>query len=149
MPRRRDTVKIKIKKLVENAVIPTYAHHGDACMDITAVSIRIVEEAGYGFVEYGTGLSFGIPDGYVLEVMPRSSISNTGLILVNSPCQIDSGYKGEVMLRFKWVKDSKMYNIGDRIAQLRVIPYPIIEFEEVDDIGDSDRGANGLGSTGS
>jgi len=141
-------IKIKIKKLHANSVIPTYSHNGDACMDVTAVSARVVEESGYGYIEYGTGLSFGIPDGYVLEVVPRSSISNTGLILVNSPCQIDSGFKGEVVLRFKWVKDSNMYNIGDRVAQIRIVPYPKIEFIEVDDVGDSERGINGLGSTG-
>lgn len=141
-------VRVKVKKLHERSVLPTYAHEGDGCMDITAVSINIVEEATFGYVEYGTGLAFGIPSGYVMEIYPRSSISNTGLILVNSPCQIDSGFKGEVMVRFKWVKGTKRYDIGDRIAQIKVVPYPKIEWIETEDIGNSDRGDGAFGSTG-
>lgn len=145
---RKDKVKIKIKKLVDNAVIPYYAKSGDACMDVTAVSIRIVEEAGYGYVEYDSGLSFEIPEGYAMLAFPRSSISDTGLILSNSVGIIDSGYRGAVKARFKYVKGSKDYSVGDRVFQIMVIPYPKIEFEEVDELSESTRGEGGWGSTG-
>lgn len=144
---KKDKVKIKIKKLIDNAVIPTYAKSGDACMDVTAVSIRIVEEAGYGYIEYDSGLAFEIPEGYTMLCFPRSSISDTGLILSNSVGVIDSGYRGAVKARFKYVKGSKDYSVGDRVFQIMVIPYPKIEFEEVDELSESTRGEGGFGST--
>jgi dUTP pyrophosphatase len=142
---KKDKVKVKIKKLVNNAVIPTYAKSGDACMDVTAVSIRIVEESGYGYVEYDSGLSFEIPEGYTMLCFPRSSISDTGLILSNSVGIIDSGYRGAVKARFKYIKGSKDYSVGDRIFQIMIIPYPTVEFEEVEELSESSRGAGGGG----
>ena len=142
------TLKVKIKKLDPRAVIPTYSNLGDACLDITAISETIVEESGFGFIEYGTGLAFQFPDNYVMEIYPRSSISNTGLILANSPSQIDSSYRGEVKLRFKWVKGSVKYNVGDRIAQLKIVPYPTVVFEEVEELDATVRSSGAFGSSG-
>lgn len=139
---------IKIKKLNENAVIPKYAYSSDACMDITAISKKIVEKGGYGYVEYGTGLAFSIPDGHVMLLFPRSSVSNKGLILSNAVGVIDPGYTGEVTVRFKHIKGGDMYDIGDKVCQLMVAEIPNITFQEVDDLGKSDRGENGYGSTG-
>lgn len=141
-------IKLKIKKTHPLAVLPKYAHEGDACMDVTAVSMNFIDTPEFGFIEYGLGLAFDIPKGYVLEIYPRSSISNTGLILANSPAQIDSSFKSEVKLRFKWVRGTKHYDIGDRIGQMKLVPYPEIEIIEVDDVGDSTRGSGAFGSTG-
>lgn len=140
-------LKLKIKKLNPLGVIPKYAHQGDGCMDLTAVDIRYVEEAGFGYVEYDFGLSFEVPPGHVMLIFPRSSISNTGMLLSNAVGVIDSGYRGPVSARFKYVKDAIMYKVGDRVAQFMVIPYPTIEIEEVEELTPTDRGSGGFGST--
>lgn len=140
-------VKVKVKKLHDRSVLPTYAHEGDGCMDITAVSINIVEEATYGYVEYDSGLAFEIPEGYVMLCFPRSSISETGLILSNSVAVIDSTYRGPVKARFKYIKGTKDYQVGDRIFQAMVLPYPKIVLEEVETLSESSRGEGGFGST--
>ena len=91
-------MQVNIKRLNENAVIPTYAKHGDAGMDLTATSKEYDEN---GNVVYGTGLAFEIPFGHVGYVFPRSSNSKKDLLLSNSVGVIDSGYRGEVMFKFK------------------------------------------------
>jgi dUTP pyrophosphatase len=139
-----DTLKIKIKG--EN--IPSYAKDGDAGLDLIATSIKVVDNKEFGYIEYGTGLQLEIPYGYVGLIYPRSSISNTGLILSNGVGVIDSGYRGEIKVRFKYIKDTKTYSVGEKIAQLIIIPYPKIEFEKVDELSETDRGDNGFGSTG-
>lgn len=141
-------IKLKIKKLHENAVIPSYAKNGDACMDLTAISESVVEESGYGYIEYGTGLSFEIPDNHVMLIYPRSSISNTGMLLSNAVGVIDSGYRGEVKFRFKYMKDTIKYGIGDRVGQFMILPIPFVEVEEVDELSSSERDSGGFGSTG-
>lgn len=134
---------LKIKKLNKDAKIPHYANPGDAGADIFAVS----KEKKDKFVEYGTGLSFEVPDNYVMLVYPRSSLSNKDLILANHVAVLDSGYRGELKLRFKKTGDD-VYEIGDKIAQIMVVPFPKIEFEEVDELSESLRGGGGFGSTG-
>ncbi|MFA5484932.1 MAG: dUTP diphosphatase [Candidatus Pacearchaeota archaeon] len=140
-------MKVKFKKLSENAVIPKYSKDGDACVDLTAVECNV--ENGEIMV-YKTGLAMEIPHGYVGLIFPRSSISKTKLRLCNSVGVIDSGYRGEIMFKFNLDKDSPfpMYNIGDRVGQLMIIPIPFIEFEEVDELSESERGVGGFGSTG-
>jgi len=86
-------VDIKIKKLHENAIIPTFAKNGDAGLDLTAVSKNIVNEKEFGYIEYGTGLAIKVPEGFVGLLFPRSSISNTGLILANAVGVLDSKMK--------------------------------------------------------
>lgn len=141
-------MKVKIKKLVPEAVIPTYAKPGDAGMDLVTISINDVNNSGHGYIEYGTGLSIEIPEGYVGLIFPRSSISKTGMILANSVGVIDSGYRGEIKLRFKYIPQTDMYVRYDKIGQLIIVPYPTIEFEEVEELSSSDRGDGGFGSTG-
>lgn len=139
-------MKVKIKKLVENAIIPNYAKNGDAGMDLTATS-KTYDELGN--VVYGTGLAMEIPKGYVGLVFPRSSICKTDLILTNSVGVIDSGYRGEIMAKFAYVSmQNKKYDVGDRIAQIIILPYPTIEFEEVDKLSETERGEGGYGSSG-
>ncbi len=143
-----DKVQVKIKKTNENAVIPKYALEGDAGLDLTAVSEYIEDNKDYGFIEYGIGLAFEIPKGFYGCIRPRSSISKTGLILANAPCTLDSGFRGEFKVRFKWIKGTKKYDIGDRVAQLIVLPYPQVELIEVEELEQSVRGEGQFGSTG-
>jgi len=143
-------VNIKVKKLTENAVIPTYAKPGDAGMDVTATSVTVTED----YIQYGTGLSFELPEGYVMLIFPRSSNSKKDLLLCNSVGVLDSGYRGELMLRFKqlqtktgWIKP-KVYEVGERVGQIMIIPYPTINIEEVSELSESERGTGGFGSSG-
>ena len=142
-------MNVKIKKLNDAAVIPVRGTEHSAGMDLTAVSKEVVDNGKHGYVNYGTGLAFAIPEGHVGLLFPRSSISKTGLILSNSAGVIDSDYRGEVTMRFKHIKDTDNYNIGDRIGQLIIIPYPQVTFEEVSELDETVRGAGGYGSTGS
>ena len=135
-------------KLNPNAVLPKYAMDGDAGMDLTAVSKTYDE---YGNIVYGTGLAFEIPKGYVGLLFPRSSNAKTNLRLTNSVGVLDSGYRGEVMFKFKYDSFSVMmneYNVGDRIGQIIIMPYPTIEFEEAMELSKTERGNGGYGSTG-
>lgn len=139
-------MKIKIKRLHPNSVIPTYAKHGDAGMDLTATSKSYDENNN---VVYGTGLAVEIPEGYVGLVFPRSSICKKDLFLTNSVGVIDSGYRGEIMAKFKHTDNLPVeYRVGERIAQLIIIPHPHIEFVLANELSESERGSGGYGSSG-
>lgn len=141
-------MKVKIKRLNKDAVLPYKAHATDAGMDMVATSRDF---DGNGNVVYGTGIAVEIPQGYVGLVFPRSSVSRQDMVLSNSVGVIDSGYRGEITFKFKTVGSKMypdMYNVGDRIGQLIVMPYPDILWDEVDELEDSDRGDGGYGSTG-
>lgn len=148
-------LKVKIKKLHPDAIIPKYAHSTDAGLDLTAVSM----EYSNGVYTYGTGLSIEIPEGYVGLIFPRSSCYKQELWQTNSVGVIDSGYRGEIKFKFKnvitrmsseeWnMRESSIWQVGDRIGQLIIIPYPSITLEEVEDLSTSDRQDGGFGSTG-
>ncbi len=141
---------IRFKKLVVDAIIPTYAKLGDAGLDLTAISKEDKGETPEGFIEYGTGIAIEIPEGFVGYIFPRSSITNKPMILKNSVGVIDSGYRGEIKLRFLADLDNvdKNYKIGERIGQLIIMPIPIIKLEEVEELTNSERGVGGHGSTG-
>ncbi len=141
-------MKVRIKKLKEEAVIPSYSYNQDACFDLTAISIDTVQTQDYAYIEYGTGLVIEIPDDHVGLIFPRSSISKQGLILSNSVGVIDPGYLGEIKFRFKYIAGTSYYNVGDRVGQMMIIPRPKIEFDVIEDLGDSQRGDGGFGSTG-
>ena len=141
-------MEIKIKKLDKNAVIPKYSKYGDAGMDLVATSVDYSNEY---YIEYGTGLAIEIPEGYVGYVFPRSSNSKYDLQLCNSVGIIDSGYRGEIKLRYRriinpqpgrnfvvtnettpsiqtppiqWIKaDFNCYEIGDKVGQIMILPY--------------------------
>jgi len=140
-------MQVKIKKLSPDAVIPKYAKDGDAGLDLVATS----KLSNTSFqVSYGTGLAMEIPKGFVGLVFPRSSIRNTELTLSNSVGVIDSGYRGELQATFNKTRGfgSIDYSIGDKIAQIIIIPYPPIEFQEVEELNNTERGKGGFGSTG-
>ena len=140
-------MNVKIKKLHKDAVIPTYAKPGDAGMDLVAVTEEWNKDNS--MVTYDTGLSMEIPEGYVGLLFPRSSISKTILNLSNSVGVIDSGYRGPIMFKFRYLEEGLVYDVGDRIGQILIMPYPTITFEEVDELSTTERGAGGYGSTGS
>lgn len=141
-------MKIKVKKLVKEAVIPSYAKPGDAGLDLTATSIKRDKK----YIEYGTGLSLEIPQGHVGLLFPRSSVTNKDIMLKNSVGVIDEGYRGEIKFRFQAIQSSNygeaVYQIGERVGQLVVVPVVTVEIEEAQDLEESDRGTGGFGSTG-
>ena len=147
-------MKVRIKKLHKDAVIPAYAKEGDAGLDFTAVEIS---RDNVGNITYHTGLAVEIPQGYVGLLFPRSSISKKQQFLTNCVGVIDSGYRGEIMAKFKPVMgtydtilelfESSEYQVGDRIVQMIILPYPQIEFEEVEELTETERGYGGFGST--
>lgn len=169
----QEKLKIKLKRLSKNSVLPKYAKPGDAGMDITATE-KFYDE--YGNVTYKTGIAMEIPEGYVGLIFPRSSNSKVDLLLSNSVGVIDSGYRGEIMFKFKpsviyrnpitgYYEDGRdpvsdfghisvvdkddheNYKVGDRVGQIIIIPYPKVEFVEVDELSSSERGEGGFGST--
>jgi len=143
-------MEVKIKKLHPDAIIPSYAKHGDAGMDMYAASQGTADK--YGNMVYHTGIAMEIPSGYVGLIYPRSSVSKTPHSLRNHVGVVDSGYRGEIIFKFGWVEssslDTQVYDAGDRIGQIIIMPYPRVEFVEVDRLSDSDRGDGGFGSTG-
>ena len=137
-------MKVKIKKLHPDAVTPKYAKDGDAGLDLTAVDVVSDE----GTITYKTGLAIEIPRWHVGLLFPRSSVYKTGQRLTNCVGVIDSGYRGEIMMKFTLSPYQREYDIGDRIGQIIIMPYPMIQFEEVEKLAESDRGTDGYGSTG-
>lgn len=141
-----NSLDVKIRKLNSNAVIPSYSKDGDAGMDLVATEI-ISETTDQ--ITYGTGISMEIPKGYVGLVFPRSSIRKYELELTNSVGVIDSGYRGDIQATFNKTHQKLIkYNVGDRIAQIMIIPYPQVSFIEVEELSTSERGSGGFGSTG-
>lgn len=149
-------MEVRIKKLHPNAVIPTYAKTGDAGMDLAAVTKSYDCD---GNIVYGTGLAFEIPEGYVGLVFPRSSLSRLDIALSNCVGVIDSGYRGEVTVKFKpamlfnreqrpIILNNRSYEVGERVAQIIIIPYPQITFIEADELSETERGTGGYGSSG-
>lgn len=173
---------MEVKVKIINKEIPTqilsYAKHGDSGIDLIATSKTFDE---YGNVVFGTNLAFEIPYGYVGLLFPRSSNAKKDLLNTNSVGVIDSGYRGEVMMKYKHslntakilefntrvsskvfslkegVKNDyedltenpfDSYEIGDRIGQIIILPYPQIEFVVSDELSETERGSGSYGSTG-
>ncbi len=154
-------MNVKIKRIHPNAVIPVYAKYGDAGLDLVAVSSKELHAFGeYDnansinegvpiYKEYSTGISIEIPEGFVGLLFPRSSISTSALMLANSVGVIDSGYRGEIKVRFKVLdKNNYTYDVGDRVAQLIILPYPKINLIEAEELSSTERGEGGHGHTG-
>ena len=141
-------IDVKIRKVHPDAVLPKRAHPTDAGMDVTAISMEMTED----YIEYDTGLQFQLPPGYVMLIFPRSSNSKKDLLMCNSVGVLDAGYTGNLKFRFKLTTDGyteKIYNPGDKIGQIIIIPYPEINFIETEEFDETDRGSGGFGSTGS
>ncbi len=190
-----EPIELKIKKLNENAVIPSYAHDGDVGMDLTAISVEY--DSKLDMYAYHTGITIESDKHYGIFIFPRSSNRKTDAYLCNHVAVIDSAiYRGEIILCFKNRKpidticrDEEMkcllevltqaskldrnsietaakrigeiseniysnpmkfapYQVGDRIAQMVVLPYPDVRLIETDKLTQTERGSNGFGSTG-
>lgn len=144
-------MEVKFKKLADNAVLPTKAHASDAGLDITCTKVTSeLNECGQFMLVYHTGLAMEIPEGYVGLIFPRSSIYKKSIMQCNAVSVIDSGYRGEVLMKYRNTSGDSIpavYNVGDRIGQLIIMPYPNIEPVFADSLSDSDRGDNGFGSS--
>jgi len=138
------SIEVKIRKIDPKAVIPKYAQIGDAGCDLVAVSRGILNNK----LVLGTGLAMEIPEGYVGLIFPRSSVFKYNARLSNSVGVIDSKYRGEIKVIFDITGD-ELYNIGDRVGQIIIIPYPQVTFQEASELSSSERGMGGFGSTGS
>lgn len=135
---------IKIKKTHKDAVLPRYAKPGDAGMDLTAIS---KERIDLEHVKYGFGLAMEIPEGHVGFIFPRSSCYKQKQLLSNAVAVIDSGYRGEISAVMIGTAEGG-YEVKDRVAQIIIMPYPQVEFEEVSELSETERGEGGFGSTG-
>lgn len=136
-------MKVKIKKLHTNATIPTYATDGSACLDVTVAEYL-------GDNTYSTGLAFEIPENHVMLVFGRSGLAfKHGARLANAVAVVDCDYRGDVRIKLAYDEpQTHVIEVGDRIGQVLILPYPKVEFMEVSSLSDTDRGKGGFGSTG-
>ena len=131
------------------AVLPGYAHPGDAGADLVAAEAVHLEPGERALVP--TGVSIALPDGYAAFVVPRSGLAaKHGISIVNSPGTVDAGYRGEIKVSLINTDTKSAYDVavGDRIAQLIIMPVTRATFTPVDVLPDSVRGTGGFGSTG-
>ncbi|HEY5302537.1 MAG TPA: dUTP diphosphatase [Acidimicrobiales bacterium] len=142
-------MKIQIRRLHPDAVIPWPRHPGDAGGDLVAIEGCVLLPGARSMVS--TGLSIAIPDGFAGFVLPRSGLaSQHGVTCANAPGLIDAGYRGEIKVALVNLDAHLTYAVqpGDRIAQLVILATPRMEFDEVDVLPDSVRGDGGFGSSG-
>ena len=138
-------MKIKVKKLKENAKLPTYGHPGDVGMDMYAMEQVTIPPMGHHRFWHGFALEF--PEGYAGIVKDKSSISKAGLHTMGGV--FDAGYRGEYNTHLVNLS-SASYTVeeGDKVGQLVIFPVAIAELEETDELSESVRGEKGFGSTG-
>lgn len=150
--KKLDECPVKVWREDETVKLPTYGKDGDACMD---VYVHKIEYKNDGRVVYHTGLHFALPEGYEMEIRPRSSNTKVCAIMQNSPGTLDQGYRGELMIIHRDINSPfnahSFYGIGDRVAQILVRHREQIIWDEVktqEELGDTERGTGGFGSTG-
>jgi dUTP pyrophosphatase len=139
----------KVEVLIQSAVIPPVAHPGDAGADLSSAEACVIPPGER--VTVGTGVSIALPNGYVAFVVPRSGLAaKRGITIVNSPGTVDAGYRGEIRVTLlnTDAREEFRVEVGDRIAQLIVMPFVRASFIPVDHLPGSDRGESGFGSTG-
>jgi dUTP pyrophosphatase len=144
----RERIDVKIQRINDNAVLPSYAHPTDAGADVSACEEITINPGETKLV--GTGLKVAIPSGYEIQLRPRSGMSlKTGLRVANSPATIDSDYRGEIKV-IMWNSGATPYTIkiGDKIAQMLVVPCPMIRWNETVIEDETSRGEGGFGSSG-
>lgn len=140
-------MQIRFKKLNPKASPPYRASKEAAGYDLVAISKTWDQERNCWI--FGTGLSLEIPVGYVGLLFPRSSVFKTCHLLANCVGVIDADYRGEVKIFFRKINTTNPeYEVGERIAQLIILPLPLVEYQEVESISTTDRGEGGYGSTG-
>ena len=153
-------MKIKVKKLHPDAILPKSAHVTDAGYDLVAIDDGKITDT---YIQYRTGLSIEVESGYHTELFPRSSISEKDLVLANSVGVVDHGYRNELFVRFKIIPPlersettnmcrlmfvTKKYKKGDKIAQLLVRRTEHADFEWAEELSDTERNQGGFGSSG-
>jgi dUTP pyrophosphatase len=144
-----DCVTQSVEVLIQATDIPSYSHPGDAGADLTSTEALTLAPGERRLV--GTGVSIALPDGFAAFVVPRSGLAaKHGITIVNSPGTVDAGYRGEIKVALLNTDSTVPYDIGvgDRIAQLIVMPVSRAVFIPVETLPGSDRGAGGFGSTG-
>jgi len=141
-------MKVKIKKLIENAIIPQYQTAKSAGFDLHSIEDYTIQPNERVLIK--TGISMAIDDGYELQIRPRSGIAyKHGITVLNSPGTVDSDYRGEIMiLLINHSNDEFIIQVGERIAQGVINQIVQASFDEVDELNDTDRGSGGFGSTG-
>jgi len=141
-------MKVGIKKLHPEAIIPKYAHKGDAGMDLHSIEDIVLQPNKVTSVK--TGLSVEIPEGYEIQVRPRSGLAfKYGITIVNTPGTIDAGYRGEIVgIMINHGEQPYPIKKGERIGQLVLKKVEYMEFEVKEELSESSRGEGGLGSTG-
>jgi dUTP pyrophosphatase len=139
---------VRFKRLHPQAVLPAYAHPGDAGMDLCACEAARIEPGRRALVR--TGLVMELPPGHEAQVRPRSGLAlKQGVTVLNSPGTIDAGYRGEVGVILINLGDAAFaVESGMRIAQMVIAPVTHASVEEAADVGGTARGAGGFGSTG-
>ena len=143
------SVSVRIRRLSDDVVLPSYAHAGDAGMDLRSTETVTLQPFERRLV--ATGLAVAIPDGYAGLVLPRSGLAlKKGLTVANTPGLIDAHYRGELKVIAINVdpKNSVTIEAGDRIAQLVIQRVPDVQLIEVAELDDTDRGEGGFGSSG-
>lgn len=145
-----DRVEVKVFREDDTVKLPTYGKDGDACMD---VYVHHVENKPDGRIVYHTGLHFRLPEDYEMEIRPRSSNTKTHAVMQNAPGTLDGGYTGELMIVHRRMDkyDNPEYQVGDRVAQILIRHRERIIWQEVttqEELGTTERGAGGFGSTG-
>lgn len=138
-----------VEILIQAAEIPSYSHPGDAGADLLSTEALTLGPGERRLV--GTGIRIALPDGYAAFVVPRSGLAaKHGITIVNSPGTVDAGYRGEIKVALLNTDSTVPYDIGvgDRIAQLIVMPVVRATFVPVTTLPGSDRGSGGFGSTG-
>jgi dUTP pyrophosphatase len=141
-------IELAVSRLRADAVLPASAYAGDAGLDLSACE-RVELAPGQRAV-VGTGLAVAIPDGYAGFVQPRSGLAaRSGVTVVNSPGLVDSGYRGEIKVVLLNTDLEKPFvaERGERIAQLVVVPIPLVDVVEVEELPGSERGVRGFGSS--
>ena len=139
---------VKFRKSDPNAVLPAYAHPGDAGMDVRSVEEVTIEPGGRKLVR--TGLVMMLPPGYEAQVRPRSGLAlKNGVTVLNTPGTIDEGYRGEVgVILANFGAEPFQVEKGAKIAQIVIAPCTRAEIVETDEVDETARGAGGFGSTG-
>jgi len=141
-------MKVKVKKLYPDAKLPIKATPGSICFDVFSPFTFTFRPRWIERIS--TGLAFELPIGIGLDIRPRSSLASKGLIILNSPSTLDSDYRGELLISCMNLSDTSIsISKGDRIAQIRLLKEIYIdEWEEVEELSETERGKGGFGSTG-
>lgn len=147
LPIRPRAVKLLVKKLQENAILPRFARPGDACLDIFSSEDKELQPGQTVMV--GTGLAMTAGPGYEILVRPRSGYASRGVIVTNSPGTVDANYRGEVkVLLLNTTTNPINIKAGDRVAQIAIREVPPTEVVQVESLDTTERGEAGFGSTG-